>query len=418
MATTSSVTLALELILVNYISHSNGQENGGQGNAPLRTFRGVGNFTTYYEGNIPIIILSLNDGDKEPSNIPDRTLGCWNGTDSSGQPKCVWEYDCDTNYGLEANCTDAENIANDGTTYISNCLYQNIKLFGDSSRPHYIKNNLAREKIETNTPKTGDDAAAMKNAYQWQPEAPAALSVIWDEIWLKWVPKAKNATRKQCEFGFLFDVHGYPDKGADQLGYLISREALGYDNKQLNAEAESSSLNKLVESAGVNLTDLIKGPNSIGTIMDEQFGWDILPSTERPVPQSSDTYYSGGWSLKSTTSEGFVSAAQIEISEIVKKNETKREKYCRDLSKAITQFVVHFYDITGCSGYSTPSPASEPTAPTAPTAPTTPTTPTAPTTPTTPAPDDGSSGSEPRGSRMSIIFVAVFSLMTFMYNIL
>ena len=311
----------------------------------------------YREGNIPIIILSLNDGQKTPApnEIPDRTLGCW-----ESKEKCIWEYNCASTYNLEENCTDSTLIQNDGTSFISQCLFENIKLFGPQSRPHYIKNNLARTKIETNTPKTGDDPAAQKNAYQWdiQDGAPPELSQIWDEIWTKWVPKAKNATKKQCGFGFLFDVHGYPDSGADQLGYLISDDALGFDNKGLNQQAESSSLKTLVGIAKVNLTDLIKGPNSIGTIMSEA-GWDILPSKEKPVPESTELYYSGGWSLINTINEGFTSAAQIEISETVKTNMTKSQRYCKDLANAISQFVDNFYNTEECSGYGTQSPTYE-----------------------------------------------------------
>lgn len=52
----------------------------------LGIYKGNYNYSTYYVGNSPLIILSQHGGYIEPDNdtIPDRHAGCWNGT------HCLW----------------------------------------------------------------------------------------------------------------------------------------------------------------------------------------------------------------------------------------------------------------------------------------------------------------------------------------
>ena len=71
---------------------------------------------------------------------------------------------------------------------------------------------------------------------------------------------------------------------------------LGLDQDPLpNSIAQNTSINKMHVVSGLSLEDLVRGTNSIGTMM-QSVAFNMVPSNVNRMPSSK--YYRGGYSLR------------------------------------------------------------------------------------------------------------------------
>ena len=187
--------------------------------------------------------------------------------------------------------------------------------------------------------------------------------------------QAKNAAVAQCGFGIVFDIHGHIKNDYNQLGYRLS----DYDLQQrslnsFNNEADECSIHSLADNnvQGDTLDEIVRGNMSLGTIMESDFGYLMVPSSDHPYLDQ-EYYYQGGFGMfriivvcfvevhfdyialtgiitHGSLEGGTVDAIQIEVNRENRWNETKRDQFCIDFSRAIDEFVDYYYDLSSCTG--------------------------------------------------------------------
>ncbi|MFL2619428.1 MAG: hypothetical protein ACJ0OS_03585, partial [Candidatus Marisimplicoccus sp.] len=165
-----------------------------------KVYNGVGNYTTYYPGNSPIILSAPHGGDLTPDDIPNRT------------------------WGTTVTDTNTKQL----TLAIMNFLDTNHNI-----KPHVIINNLKRTKLDANRDKA--------EAAQGDTSAERAF----DEYHY-YISKAKEKILSQYSDGLFLDIHGHgqnPDGFYDLrtwLGYLLSSSELDQSDEELDTEFDIS----------------------------------------------------------------------------------------------------------------------------------------------------------------------------------
>ena len=296
---------------------------------------GYKNYSTYYEGSSPIILLSQHGGYVQPTDIPDREPGCWNGT------HCIWEHNCSDNtpYAQDTNNCGIKTLRDAYTQEIALCLRENalLNINGNPVKPHLIVNELYRGKLDANR-LIGE--ATLNN-----PEA----IIAYNDIHFDFMEQAKTAVNHQCGFGLVIDIHGQAVNLYNQMGYRLSDSNLEEPNSDLNARAASSSIYSLATNTGYNLSDIVRGEYSLGTIMNETYDYLMVPSLNEPYLDT-DYYYQGGFGIDYHGSEhgGTVDAIQIEVNSPNRWQSNLREQFCLDFSAAVVTFMEHWYDLSQC----------------------------------------------------------------------
>ena len=211
-----------------------------------QSYNGRNAYTTYYPGNIPIILSIPHGGDISPSEISNRTYG--------------------------VTVTDSNTI--ELGMAISNYLFSNYSI-----RPYIVVNNLKRTKLDANRDKT---EAAQGNIFAER---------AFDEFHY-YISSARDEIIKNFNTGLLFDIHGHgtnPDGFVDLrtwIGYLLSGSELdssdGYLDQNINTD--ETSIYSIINSSNESLSNLIRGPNSLGSIF-ERNNYTALPSSDSPGPE-------------------------------------------------------------------------------------------------------------------------------------
>ena len=312
-----------------------------QHSCALNTYHGYKNYSTYYQGNAPIIILSQHGGYMEPFDMPDRTSGCWNYTSQ----QCIWQYNCEINtiYNQSSQHCGVKTLRDAYTKEIAICLRNTINLFNNnkSNIPHLVISELYREKLDPNR-EIGEATLYNDQAIQ-----------VYNDIHFKFMQQAKNATIDQCGFGLVFDIHGQSNNPFNQFGYRLNDGDLESDDQILNSELDSSSIYSLVLNNIQNdsLSQIVRGNGSLGTIMNETYGYLMVPSTLQPFLDT-EYYYQGGFGILEHGSQygGNVDAIQIEANYTNRWDSDQRAQFCIDFSRAIEEFVTHYYNLSKCTG--------------------------------------------------------------------
>ena len=143
------------------------------------TYQGRRGYTTYYPGNIPVILSIPHGGDISPSEISNRTYG--------------------------VTVTDSNTI--ELGIAIRNYFYSNHNI-----RPYVIINNLKRTKLDANRDKI---EAAQNNIYAER---------AFDEFHF-YIEKAREDIISKFSTGILFDIHGH---GINPDGFNDLRTWIGY----------------------------------------------------------------------------------------------------------------------------------------------------------------------------------------------
>ena len=261
------------------------------------TYQGRKAYTTYYPGNIPVILTIPHGGDISPSEISNRTYG--------------------------VTVTDSNTI--ELGIAIRNYFYSNYNI-----RPYVIINNLKRTKLDANRDKA---EAAQNNIYAER---------AFDEFHF-YIEKAREDIISKFSTGILFDIHGHginPDGFNDLrtwIGYLLTADELDNSNDYIdqNISINDVSIYSLLNSSGQTLSQLLSGPNSLGALFENN-NYTALPSPESRSPEGM-RYFSGGYNTfrYGTNREFNFSSIQLEFP----------FQGLRDTPQSRTQFSSIFVDL-------------------------------------------------------------------------
>ena len=261
------------------------------------TYKGRKGYTTYYPGNIPVILSIPHGGDISPSEISNRTYG--------------------------VTVTDSNTI--ELGIAIRNYFYSNYNI-----RPYVIINNLKRTKLDANRDKA---EAAQNNIYAER---------AFDEFHF-YIEKAREDIISKFSTGILFDIHGHginPDGFNDLrtwIGYLLTAAELDNSNDYIdqNISINDVSIYSLLNSSGQTLSQLLSGPNSLGALFENN-NYTALPSPESRSPEGM-RYFSGGYNTfrYGTNREFNFSSIQLEFP----------FQGLRDTPQSRTQFSSIFVDL-------------------------------------------------------------------------
>jgi len=233
------------------------------------THFGRNSYIEYIVGDLPVIISAPHGGSREPVEIPDRT------------------------WGTTVRDSNTRELARE----ISSALQQ---LTG--RQPHLVICNLRRTKLDANR---SLEEAAQGNQY---------ATLAWNEFH-GFIEIASDTVTAKYGSGLYIDLHGHGhDNQRLELGYLISGTLLDQSDEVLDQirYVEDSSIRGLVGETGTSLSDLIRGPFSLGSLFEEG-GYPAVPSTAQPGPDG-EAYYSGGYNTRrhGSSDGGTISGVQIE----------------------------------------------------------------------------------------------------------
>ncbi len=239
------------------------------------TYYGRKSYVTYYPGNIPIILSIPHGGDISPSEISNRTYG--------------------------VSVTDSNTI--ELGIAIRNYFFSNYNV-----RPYVVINNLKRTKLDANRDIV---EAAQGNMYAER---------AFDEFHY-YINSAREEITTNFNTGFLFDIHGHgvnPDGFYDMrtwIGYLLSGDDLDNSDNYIdqNISIDNTSIYSLVNTSNKTLSNLLRGPNSLGTLFEDAL-YTALPSSNSPSPEGM-RYFSGGYNtfLYGTNRNFDFNAIQLEF---------------------------------------------------------------------------------------------------------
>ncbi|MCB1207671.1 MAG: hypothetical protein KDK97_00025 [Verrucomicrobiales bacterium] len=238
----------------------------GTGNSPAEQ-----PFIEYQPGTLPLVLAAPHGGTLKPVDLPNR------------------------NFGRVAQDTN--------TAEIVLALAATLEA-KTGQRPHVILCRLHRTKVDCNR--------EIKEAAQGDPAAEAAWHEFHDAC-----ATACEAVTQLRGCGLFLDVHGHRhEEPRVELGYLLTANQLAMSNTALDQETtaiEQSSIRELVARSGRNLSALMYGPNSLGSLLEAR---SILcvPSPTKPAPTPGADYFSGAYDIQAHGSRdgGTVSAIQVE----------------------------------------------------------------------------------------------------------
>jgi hypothetical protein len=266
---------------------------------PGQTTFGEQKYVEYTEGDLPLVISSPHGGRAKPDEIPTREQGV---------------VQIDTNTQEVARAVVDEFRARTGR------------------RPHLVVCQLHRQKLDVN--REIQEAAAGN----------ATAEKAWKE-YHGFVEQALKAAVKQSGKAFYIDLHGqaHPDHRIE-LGYLHDASLYGKPDAVLNGEATvaASSLRKLVAASKLSYVELIRGPRSLGGMLEAR-GFACTPSPERPVPNV--PYFRGGYSVRRHAfNDAPVAGLQIEMNfEGVRDTPANRGKFATTLVEVLREFLAREY---------------------------------------------------------------------------
>ena len=158
---------------------------------------------------------------------------------------------------------------------------------------------------------------------------------------------AENIVTRDFGSGLYLDIHGHGHEiDRIELGYLLSRDDLSDSNAALSVQGlvDKSSVRALAGAVAITFADLIRGPTSLGTLLQDA-GIRTVPSASDPDPGGAP-YFTGGYNTARHGSRdgGTVSGIQIEHHfPGLRDTEQNREAYAAILAEAVVTYLeVHF----------------------------------------------------------------------------
>ncbi|PAA92266.1 hypothetical protein BOX15_Mlig020394g2 [Macrostomum lignano] len=278
----------------------------------------------YTPGDCNLIISSPHGGWLRPAEIEDRTHGCL----AADGVTCRWEKSCSP---VAPTACRAVTGADINTQQVAAQLVEHLAE-RYSCRPHFIRANLHRSKLDPNRP--------VEQAAQGDRLAQAA----WKAYHETFMTAAMERVQSRYGIGLVLDIHGqsHPEQWTE-LGYVLSKELLNAGPQDLSG----SSIRALQARTGQSARELLSGRLSLGSLM-ESAGYKVVPSRSHPSPGSGN-YFSGGYITQRYSSliSGQIDAIQVEIASGIRLNPTACEKFGADLAQQVDQFRrINGYDIS------------------------------------------------------------------------
>ena len=269
---------------------------------PQEVLFGARRFIEYQPGTLPLILAAPHGGREKPADLPDRTQG-------------VVDIDANTQE-LARAVVAAVHEATGG-------------------RPHLIVCHLHRSKLDANRDLP---EAAQGNAL---------ASQAWREHH-SFIERACRKAVKDHGVAFLIDLHGHghPDPRVE-LGYLFNASELEEDEQALNSPAfvQKSSLRWLVEKRGIPHIDLLRGPFSLGALLEHE-GFPATPSPGKPVPGT--PFFRGGYTIfRHCKAEAGVTGLQIEANRArLRDTPANRQRFAQALAASMKTYFAKNLGIT------------------------------------------------------------------------
>jgi len=291
--------LALLAALSLLSACDSGEETKGETLEPGTTQFGTSEYVESIVGDLPIILSAPHGGTLAPATIPDRTFGVM--------------------------------VRDAYTQELVRAVYSAL-LAKTGRHPHVVINRLDRTKLDANRELA---EAAQGNE---------AAETAWAEFHA-FTDSAKTRVTADWGAGLYLDMHGHGHAIQRlELGYLLSRDELNGTDAQLDAIADESSLRALASTATIPFSDLIRGPNSLGSLLEDQ-GVRAIPSDVDPRPLD-EPYFTGGYNTfrHGSLQTGTISGIQIEHHRPgLRDTEANRQAYAEQLADALLLFMQAHY---------------------------------------------------------------------------
>jgi hypothetical protein len=236
---------------------------------PGERYSGGKGYSEYLAGSLPLVITAPHGGNLEPFELPNRGWGVT---------------------GQDRNTRDLALEIREAIRELTGAY------------PHLILSHLHRIKLDPNREIV---EAAQGN---WEAER------AWWE-YHTFADEAGALVEESFGHGLYLDIHGHGHSIPRlELGYLLSSGDLENDDLALSSSSyvSKSSIRALVASSGTDLAALVRGPLSLGTLLQER-AVPSVPSREQPDP-GGQSFFSGGYSTARHGSRdgGTISGIQIE----------------------------------------------------------------------------------------------------------
>jgi hypothetical protein len=274
----------------------------GQVNPPPGGVNDATGWTSYYSGNMPLVISVPHGGTWNLTEVKDRSCeGAVTVTDS---------------YTKELAFEIAEAMSK----------YQGM-------RPYLIVCNITRKDVDQNR--------EINEATCGDP----LMATPWNTFHTFIDSALADAVRK---FGscLYIDLHGHGHQEQRlELGYLINDKKLtGFFNEEEPIKASGTSLGNLLARKGTgSLRDWLYGANAFGTWMAEK-GFPAVPSQQDPFPKEGEKYFNGGYNTRRYTGPEYpnVFGWQIESNFKGVRDAAGRPVFAAAFCEVITRFLNQF----------------------------------------------------------------------------
>lgn len=262
---------------------------------------GLSTYTEYIQGTAPCLLLTGHDGDIFPDSISDRKNGCYDADTDT----CNWEKTCESlDESLDVTNCRAVVLNDENTQDMARRVNDMIRFkFGDNSYCHLVVNRLGRIKLD---PNREEDQAAQSD--------PLALQAYQE--FHAFASQARQAITDSFGRGLLIDFHGHVHPEARiELGYKIWSSKLRKMDPELDTYTDDSSIRNLVVATNTSLSEVLRGPRSMGTLFENSTGYSSVPSLNDRYPMEGQSYFSGGYNIEFHGSRdgGSIDAVQIEF---------------------------------------------------------------------------------------------------------
>jgi len=242
-------------------------------------------------GDLPVILAAPHGGTLNPDELPDRTAG--------------------------VIVSDAH--TSDLALRVAAALRQR-----SGAAPHVVLCRVHRVKVDCNR-EIGEAAGG-------HPVAEA----LWD-AYHQAVREARSRVAAQWPVGLYVEIHGHSHLlPLVELGYAIPPADL---NRAELPPDLPSSVRDLHRRSAVSLEDLIRGPRSLGALLEAE-GFPAIPSPSHPAP-GTRPYFSGGYGIATHGSRhgGTISGIQVEVPrKTARDSEENRDRFANALAAALAAY--------------------------------------------------------------------------------
>ncbi|MFM7645271.1 MAG: hypothetical protein ACKO41_01010 [Sphingomonadales bacterium] len=288
----------MKRILILLLLAVSGYRSIAQGVAALQLIDKEG-WTSYLQGNMPLVISVPHGGTLNLSEIADRS------------------------------CEDAVTVTDSYTKELAIEVADYLQKFKGRS-PYLIICNLIRKDIDQNRDKPEATCGDSRMEAPWE--------AFHDQI-----DEAIKEAVAQHGYCIYIDLHGHghPEQRLE-LGYMLSDNELKeiYQTKT-NFSKQHSLSNYVTASEGkVQLHDLLFGPQAFGTLMAKE-GFPSVPSAQDPFPQEEQKYFNGGYNTRRYTGVKYPQVVGWQIESNMKgvRDKGGRPVFAAAFAKVISQYM-------------------------------------------------------------------------------